>query len=155
MMRVKGLTGPHADSVHRIRSLMAPQVAGRRSQVAGRRSQVAGRRSPWTQMPLRGVRFTWTTSPRVTPRLMEKAVARCSWFVARKPPPLDKNGLWLNFTAGCPATAVRFGNRPAPSVGRHLTGQKGLGQPLRTRPLPCVFIISRKRYSIHRLYAIP
>ena len=34
MMRVKGLTGPHADSVHRIRSLMAPQVAGRRSQVA-------------------------------------------------------------------------------------------------------------------------
>ena len=89
------------------------------------------------------------------PRLMEKAVARDSWFVARNPPPLDKNGLWLNFTAGCPATAVRFGNRPAPSVGRHLTGQKGLGQPLRTRPLPCVFIISRKRYSIHRLYAIP
>ena len=30
-----------------------------------------------------------------------------------------------------PATAVRFGNRPAPSVGRHLTGQKGLGRPLR------------------------
>mgnify|MGYP000882311259 CR=1 FL=1 len=34
MMRVKGLTGPQADSVHRIRGLMAPQVAGRRSQVA-------------------------------------------------------------------------------------------------------------------------
>lgn len=30
MMRVKGLTGPQADSVHRIRGLMAPQVAGRR-----------------------------------------------------------------------------------------------------------------------------
>lgn len=29
MMRVKGLTGPQADSVHRIRGLMAPQVAGR------------------------------------------------------------------------------------------------------------------------------
>ena len=128
MMRVKGLTGPQADSVHRIRGLMAPQTAGRRP--------------PWTQLPLRGVRFTWTTSPRVTPRLMEKAVARCSWFVARKPPPLDKNGLWLNFTAGCPATAVRFGNRPAPSVGRHLTGQKGLGQPLRTRPLAVIFLRS-------------
>jgi len=52
MMRVKGLTGPQADSVHRIRGLMAPQVAGRSS--------------PWTQtqMPLRGVKFTWTTSPR-------------------------------------------------------------------------------------------
>ena len=23
-------------------------------------------------------------------------------LVARKTPPLDKNGLWLNFTAGCP-----------------------------------------------------
>lgn len=30
MMRVKGLTGPQADSVHRIRGLMAPQAAGRR-----------------------------------------------------------------------------------------------------------------------------
>ena len=50
MMRVKGLTGPQADSVHRIRGLMAPQTAGRRP--------------PWTQLPLRGVRFTWTTSPR-------------------------------------------------------------------------------------------
>ena len=28
------------------------------------------------------------------------------------------------------ATAVRFGNRLAPLVGRHLTGQKGLGRPL-------------------------
>ena len=36
MMRVKGLTDPQADSVHRIRGLMAPQIAGRRSQVAGR-----------------------------------------------------------------------------------------------------------------------
>ena len=33
--------------------------------------------------------------------------------------------------AGRPATVVRFGSRPAPSVGRHLTGQKGLGRPLR------------------------
>ena len=29
MMRVKGLTGPQDDSVHQIRGLMAPQVAGR------------------------------------------------------------------------------------------------------------------------------
>ena len=143
MMRVKGLTGPQADSVHRIRGLMAPQVAGRRSQVA-MDSDAAARRQVHMDDIASG-----------TPRLMEKAVARGSWFVARKPPPLDKNGLWLNFTAGCPATAVRFGSRPAPPYGRHLTGQKGLGQPLRTRPLPCVFIISRKRYSIHRLYAIP
>ena len=27
MMRVKGLTGPQADSVHRSRGLMAPQAA--------------------------------------------------------------------------------------------------------------------------------
>ena len=26
-------------------------------------------------------------------------MARCSWLVARKTPPLDKNGLWLNLTA--------------------------------------------------------
>ena len=43
------------------------------------------------------------------------------------------------FAAGRPATAVRFGNRPAPSVGRHLTGQKGLGRPLRIRPLAVFF----------------
>ena len=30
-----------------------------------------------------------------------------------------------------PASAVRFGDRLAPSAGRHLTGQKGLGRPLR------------------------
>ena len=136
MMRVKGLTGPQADSVHRIRGLMAPQAALDSVAAARRQAQIDDIASG-------------------PPRLMEKAVARDSWFVARTPPPLDKNGLWLNFTAGCPAIAVRFGNRPAPSVGRHLTCQKGLVQPLRTRPLPYVFIISRKRYSIHRLYAIP
>ena len=111
-MRVKGLTGPQADSVHRIRGLMAPQAA--------LDSAAAARR----QVHMNDIAS-------VTPRL-----------VTRKPPPLDKNRLWLNFTAGCPATAVRFGNRPAPSVGRHLTGQKGLGQPLRTRPL-AVFAVRR------------
>ena len=45
-------------------------------------------------------------------------------------------------TTGRLATAVRFGNRPAPLVGRHLTGQKGLGQPLRTRPLAVIFLRS-------------
>ena len=44
-----------------------------------------------------------------------------------------------NLTTGCPATAVRFGSRPAPPDDRHLTGQKGLGQPLRTRPLAVYF----------------
>ena len=44
---------------------------------------------------------------------------------------------------GPPATAVRFGNRPAPSVGRHLTGQKGLGRPLRTRPMAVNFLVRR------------
>ena len=34
--------------------------------------------------------------------------------------------LCLQFTAGRLATAVRFGSRPAPPAGRHLTGQKGL-----------------------------
>ena len=110
MMRVKGLTGPQADSVHRIRGLMAPQAAfsfvvGRSSFIeflepggsAGRRSQVALDSDAAAR---RQVHMDDIAS--VTPRLMEKAVARGSWFVARKPPPLDKNGLWLNFTAGCP-----------------------------------------------------
>ena len=44
-----------------------------------------------------------------------------------------------NLTTGCPATAVRFGSRLAPPDGQHLTGQKGLGQPLRTRPLAVYF----------------
>ena len=38
MMRVKGLTGPQADSVHRIRGLMAPQAA--LDSVAAARRQV-------------------------------------------------------------------------------------------------------------------
>ena len=87
MMRVKGLTGPQDDSVHQIRGLMAPQVAGRRSQVA-MDSDAATRRQVHMDDIASG-----------TPRLMEKAAARGSWLVARKPPPLDKNGLWLNFTA--------------------------------------------------------
>ena len=70
MMRVKGLTGPQADSVHRIRGLMAPQVAGRSSQAAVRRPL-------WSQMPLRGVKLKGTISPR-PPRLVEK-----SWLVVR------------------------------------------------------------------------
>ena len=34
-------------------------------------------------------------------------------------------------TSGTPASAVRSGNRPAPPDGRHLTGQKVFGCPLR------------------------
>ena len=93
MMRVKGLTGPQADSVHRIRGLMAPQVAGRRSQaaVAGRRSQVAGRRRRSqvagrrrrSQAALDSVAAARRQAQiddiaSGTPRLMEKAVARGS-----------------------------------------------------------------------------
>ena len=69
MMRVKGLAGPQADSVHRIRGLMAPQVAGRRSQVA-MDSDAAARRQTQRDDIASG-----------TPRLMEKAVARGSWLV--------------------------------------------------------------------------
>ena len=126
MMRVKGLTGPQADSVHRIRGLMAPQVAGRRSQVA-MDSDAAARRQVHMDDIASG-----------TPRLMEKAVARGSW--PRKPPPLDKNGLWLNFTAGCP-----------------------LGQPLRTGlchvfllyPVNDIPFIACMRYRRGRLKGVP
>ena len=76
MMRVKGLTGPQADSVHRIGGLMAPQVAGRRSQVAGRRSQVAMDSAAAAR---RQVHMDDIASS--NPRLMEKAVARGSWLV--------------------------------------------------------------------------
>ncbi len=69
MMRVKGLTGPQADSVHRIRGLMAPQVAGRRLQVA-MDSAAAARR----QVHMDDIASS-------NPRLMEKAVARGSWLV--------------------------------------------------------------------------
>ena len=69
MMRVKGLTGPQADSVHRIRGLMAPQVAGRRSQAA-LDSDAAGRR----QAQIDDIASS-------NPRLVEKIVARGSWFV--------------------------------------------------------------------------
>ena len=43
-----------------------------------------------------------------------------------KPCHIDQLGVWPTVRGGPPATAVRFGNRLAPSVGRHLTGQKGL-----------------------------
>ena len=62
MMRVKGLTGPQADSVHRIRGLMAPQAALDSVAAARRQAQIDDIASG-------------------TPRLMEKAVARGSWLV--------------------------------------------------------------------------
>ena len=40
MMRVKGLTGPQADSVHRIRGLMAPQAALDSVAAARRQAQI-------------------------------------------------------------------------------------------------------------------
>ena len=76
-------------------------------------------------------------------------------LVARKTPPLDKNGLWLNFTAGCPPLlSVLVAALHLPIVGTWRT-RKALGVPYEQGRWPCVFIISRKRYSIHRLYAIP
>ena len=71
MMRVKGLTGPQADSVHRIRGLMAPQVAGRRSQVA-MDSAAATRR----QVHMDDIASS-------NPSAHGKS--RGSWFVARNP----------------------------------------------------------------------
>ena len=57
-----------------------------------------------------------------------------------------------NLTTGCPATAVRFGSRLAPPDGQHLTGQKGLGQPLRTRPLAVYFFaVCRLRTAVCEL----
>ena len=43
----------------------------------------------------------------------------------------DGMGVTTSSVAVRLATAVRFGNRLAPLVVRHLTGQKGLGRPLR------------------------
>ena len=88
-----------------------------------RRLQVAVRRSPRTQMPLLGDKFRITTSLRVPLGLWQ-----WPWLIKAC---LYSDRLWSNLTSGTPATAVRFGNRPAPSAGRHLTGQKGLGRPLR------------------------
>ena len=90
-----------------------------------RRLQVAVRRSPRTQMPLLGDKFRITTSLRVPLGLWQ-----WPWLIKAC---LYSDRLWSNLTSGTPATAVRFGNRPAPSAGRHLTGQKGFpGRPLRS-----------------------
>ena len=58
-----------------------------------------------------------------------------------------QNRLWLNIAAGCPATAVRFGNRLAPSAGRHLTGQKGFqGVPYAQGRWPCIFFCELRSF---------
>lgn len=49
-----------------------------------------------------------------------------------KPCHMDQLSIYLIVRGGPPATAVGFGNRLAPSIGRHLTGKKGLWGPLRT-----------------------
>ena len=108
MMRVKGLTGPQADSVHRIRGLMAPQAALDSVAAARRQAQIDDIASG-------------------TPRLMEKAVARGSWFVVRTPPAIGQEWAMVEFHSGLPATAVRSGSRPAPPDSRYLADQKGFG----------------------------
>ena len=72
------------------------------------------------------------------PRLVEKIVARGSWFVARKSPPLYQNGLWANLTAGRP-----------------------LGVPYAQGRWPCIFTCGRVlfhrllRYRRGRLKGVP
>ena len=62
---------------------------------------------------------------------------------AMLPAPLLRGALLRTAKAGRLATAVRFGNRLAPLVGRHLTGQKGLGRPLQSDLRPAgVFAFS-------------
>ena len=42
-----------------------------------------------------------------------------------KPCHISSQVIWPTVRGGPPATAVRFGNRLAPSIGLHLTDQKG------------------------------
>jgi len=53
-----------------------------------------------------------------------QVAGRCSQVV--KPCHIDQLSICPIVRDGPPATAVGFGNRLAPSVGRHLMGQKGL-----------------------------
>ena len=56
-------------------------------------------------------------------------MARGSWLVVRKIPPLDKNGLWLNLTAGRPPLlSVLAAALHLPIVGTWRT-RKALGVP--------------------------
>ena len=47
----------------------------------------------------------------------------------------------IEYRNGTPDAAVRSGSRPAPPDGRYLTGQKGSGRPLRTRPMAVYFFM--------------
>ncbi len=58
---------------------------------------------------------------------MHSCMGRSSQTAVRKTMPHGPVRCMDILHSGPPATAVRFGNRLAPSVGRHLTGQKGLG----------------------------
>ena len=58
------------------------------------------------------------------------------------------------FRNGTPASAVRFGNRLAPSVVRHLTGQKGFRAAPTHKAVGRVFFMTCVRVHSHRLYAI-
>ena len=55
---------------------------------------------------------------------LTQAAGRGSQFA--KPCHIGQSRISSTGRCGPPATAVLFGNRPAPSAGRHLTGQKGL-----------------------------
>ena len=70
--------------------------------------------------------------------------------MARKSLLLCLNRLWSNLTqSGTPATAVRFGNRPAPSAGRHLTGQKGFrASPTHKAVGRDFFVASKQRFHL-------
>ena len=106
-----------------------------------RRLQVAVRRSPRTQMPLLGDKFKITTSLRVPLGLWQ-----WPWLIKAC---LYSDRLWSNLTSGTPATAVRFGNRPAPSAGRHLTGQKGFrASPTHKAAGRDFFVASKQRFHL-------
>ncbi len=60
----------------------------------------------------------------------------------------------VEYHNGTPASAVRFGNRLAPSVGRHLTGQKGFWASPTHKAVGRVFFMTCVRVHSHRLYAI-
>ena len=97
------------------------------------------RRSPRTQMPLLGDKFRITTSLRVPLGLWQ-----WPWLIKAC---LYSDRLWSNLTSGTPATAVRFGNRPAPSAGRHLTGQKGFRASPTHKAVGRDFFVASKQRS--------
>ena len=60
--------------------------------------------------------------------------------------------LYIEFTTGRPATAVRSSNRPALLVGQHLTGWKGLAVPYEGPGKGHFFTIRAEGYASRRYW---